>query len=146
MNVHNSEQGGLSTSQSSNGSDLTRAKPTASAPERITGNSTNPQTSIVKLWRRNPIVPAGPLIKIAKKESLSLVPKTGSTKSLALLDLNKSKNANQNSTTSIFSKKYDPKQKYESQVGVHPSNNNTNLTSTNPQPSNLGQSLRGLYY
>lgn len=141
MNVHNSEQGGLSTSQSSNGSDLTRTKPAASAPERITGNSTNPQTSIVK--SRNPIVPAGPIDKTAKKESLSLVPKTGSTKSLALLDLNKSKNANQNSTSSNILRNMTVGKSMNSQVGVHPSNNNTNLTSTNPQPSNLGQSTPG---
>lgn len=139
MNVHNNEQGGLSTTQSSNGSDLPRAKSTASAPERIIGNSTNPNTSIIK--SRNPIVPAGPIDKTAK-ESLNLVPKTGFTKSLALLDLNKSKTANQNSTTSNIIKNV-TLGKSRNLVGVHPSNNITNLTNANLQPSNLGQSTHG---
>ena len=104
--VHNNEQASSSNSHySSNAAPLARSAPGASEKEKLANNATIPQASIIK--SRNPIVPASSSGKLERGTSSILVPKSGSTKSFALLPLNKSKFTNKiSNTTSSCWKKY----------------------------------------
>ena len=137
LNSHNSEHGGLTYSQSSIGSHIPHAQPSATSPETIIGNSPSPQTSILK--SRNPIVPAGSVGKTVK-EPLNSVQKTGSMKSLALLALNKSKTSGQNLTTSNTVRNVTLSRGINSVGTVYHSNNSTNPAGINPRQSNTTQS------
>jgi RTX calcium-binding nonapeptide repeat (4 copies) len=136
LNSHNSEHGGLTHSQSSIGSHIPHAQPTATSPETTIGNS-SPQTSILK--SHNPIVPAGSVGKTVKEPS-NLVQKTGSMKSLTLLALNKSKSSSQNLTTSNTARNVTLSRGINSVGTVYHSNNSTNPAGIDPRKSNTTQS------
>lgn len=141
--VHNNEQASSSNSHySSNAAPLARSAPGASEKEKLANNATIPQASIIK--SRNPIVPASSSGKLERGTSSILVSKSGSTKSFALLPLNKSKFTNKiSNTTSAVGKNTTSVSNINSSHLNDTSSHKTTLTRAITPKIDLKQSYSG---